>query len=66
MVNIADLASQMHVDKHRFYEWARRDEDPLPLRTINGMTRSSCMRVDEWLDWFERNSRLFKEVESGN
>ena len=63
MVNVGDLASQMHIDKHRFYEWAQRDDDPLPLRTINGMKRSSVMVVDEWLEWFERNSKQFKEVE---
>ena len=63
MVNVGDLASQMHIDKHNFYEWARRDDDPLPLRTMNGMKRSSVMVVDEWLDWFERNSKMFKEVE---
>lgn len=63
MVNVSDLASQMHIDNHNFYEWARREEDPLPLRTINGMKRSSAMVVDEWVDWFKRNSKLFKEVE---
>ena len=63
MVTVADLAKQMHIDKHKFYELARRDDDPLPLRTMDGMRRSSCMRVDEWLAWFERNSKLFREVQ---
>lgn len=63
MVTVSDLAEQMHVKKNRIYEWARREEDPLPLRTMDGMTRSSALVVEEWVAWYKRNSRLFKEVE---
>lgn len=63
MVTVADLAEQMHMDKHNFYEWARRDDDPLPLRTVKGMRKSSCISVADWLSWWERNTDLFKEVQ---
>ena len=36
MVTVSDLAKQMHIDKHALYEWARREEDPMPLRTPAG------------------------------
>ena len=65
MTTVSQLADECHIDNHRFYEWARRDEDPLPLRTINGMKRSSVISVDDWLDWYRRNSKLFKEARCG-
>ena len=65
MVTIADLAAQMHMKRERLYEYAKRDDDPLPLRTLDGMQRTSAVLVSEWSEWFSRNSRLFKEVQSG-
>ena len=62
MVTVGDLAEQMHIDKHRLYELAKREEDPLPLRTLNGAQRSSSMLCEDWAEWFRRNSTLFKEV----
>ena len=62
MTTVSELAEQMHVDTHCFYEWARDEDDPLPLRVINGRKRSSQMVVSDWLEWFERNSKPFKEV----
>lgn len=62
MVTVSDLAKQMHVSKNRFYEWARRDEDPLPLRTAGDGKRTSALVVSDWLAWWERNSELFKEA----
>ena len=62
MVTIADLAEQMHMKTDTLYELARRDDDPLPLRTMNGFKRSSSVVVSEWIAWFERNSSLFKET----
>jgi len=62
MTTVSELAQECHMDKHRFYEWARREVDPLPLRQMDGMSRSSVILVEDWVDWFKRNSRLFKEV----
>ena len=62
MVTVGDLADQMHVKASTLYELARRDDDPLPLRTLKGMKRSSAMLVEEWMEWYVRNTDLFKEV----
>lgn len=62
MVTVSDLAKQMRVDVHRFYEWARREEDPLPLRVAKGGRKSSVLVVSDWIAWWERNSELFKEA----
>lgn len=63
MVTVADLAAQMHVQPYRLYQLAKREDDPLPLRTMRGMKRSSAVVVSEWLDWWERNTTEFKEVQ---
>lgn len=63
MVTVGDLSDQMHIDNSRFYEWAKRESDPLPLRTMNGMKRSSSMLVSEWAEWWRRNSTPFREVD---
>lgn len=65
MVTIPKLAEEMGISKNTLYSLARREHDPLPLRTLDGHKRSSCMVVDEWVEWFERNSTLFKEVRHG-
>lgn len=65
MVTVGDLADQMHVKASTLYEFARREEDPMPLRTLHGFKRSSSMLVSEWGEWFSRNSELFREVEHG-
>lgn len=62
MVTVGDLAGQMHVKASTLYDLARREEDPLPLRTLDGFKRSSAMLYEEWREWFLRNSSLFKEV----
>ena len=65
MVTVGDLADQMHMNKATLYDLARRNDDPLPLRTLDGLKRSSSMLVSDWEEWFIRNSSLFKEVEHG-
>lgn len=64
-ITVSDLAEQMGVKTNTLYALARRDEDPLPLRTLNGFKRSSSMLVSEWEEWFERNTELFREVQHG-
>ena len=61
-ITVGDLAEQMHVKPATLYELARRDVDPLPLRTLHGFRRSSSMLVSEWSEWFIRNSDEFKEA----
>ena len=65
MVTVPDLAEQMHVRQGRLYELARRADDPLPLRTQDGMKRSSAILVSDWKEWWKRNSKVFKEVTHG-
>ncbi len=65
MVTVSQLAEEMGMKKSTLYGLARREHDPLPLRTLKGNKRSSCMSVDSWLEWWERNSDLFKEVPHG-
>jgi len=65
MVTIRQLSEETGLKRSTLYELARREEDPLPLRTLKGHKRTSCMSVRDWLEWFDRNSDLFKEVEHG-
>lgn len=65
MVTVSDLAEQVHMKPHTLYEFARREVDPMPLRTLKGYKRSSAMVVTEFVEWYERNSDLFKEVSHG-
>ena len=65
MTTISRLAEEMEMSPNTLYALARRDDDPLPLRTLKGMKRSSALVVDDWLAWYERNTDLFKEVQHG-
>ena len=65
MVTVSQLAEEMGMKKSTLYELARRENDPLPLRTLHGHKRSSSMLVSSWEEWFVRNSELFKEVPHG-
>lgn len=62
MMTVRQLSEECRMDRNRFYEWARREDDPLPLRTIDGTQRSSVIAVDDWMDWYMRNSKQFKEA----
>lgn len=63
MISACDIAEQMHMSRATVYELARRADDPLPLRTLDGFKRSSAALVSELEAWYLRNSKLFKEVE---
>lgn len=63
MVTVADLAAQMHMKTETLYQFAKREVDPLPLRTLRGFKRSSSMLVSDWSEWYRKNSELFKDVE---
>lgn len=63
MVTVSDLAKQMHMKTSTLYELAKRKEDPLPLRTLDGFMRSSSMLYEDWREWFLRNSKQFGEVD---
>lgn len=60
-VTVPDLARQMGKTVNTLYEWARREEDPLPLRYERGTSRSGCVAVAEFMDWWKRNSVHYQE-----
>ena len=55
-----ELAEQGHKSPDKLYEWAKREEDPLPVRYIEG-ERYGTVLVSEFEDWMKRNGRLFNE-----
>ena len=61
MITVPDLAEQMGKDPGTVYGWAARDEDPLPLRYEKGTRRCGCIAVDEFSEWWRRNSVHYKE-----
>ena len=61
MVTVGDLAEQMGKDNHTIYEWAARDEDPLPLRYEENTRRSGCIDVREFREWWARHSTHYKD-----
>ena len=38
------------------YEWHKREDDPLPLRRMNGKKRGFFAYRDELLEWSKRNA----------
>ena len=60
MTTVPELASQMHKDPAQLYAWAKRDNDPLPLRYVGG-ERYGAVIVREFEEWFIRNSVLMSE-----
>lgn len=61
MVTPADLAAQMGKDVHTVYEWASRENDPLPLRYEAGTRKNGAVMVSEFEDWWCRNSVHYQE-----
>lgn len=57
---VPDLAREGHKSADRLYELARREDDPLPLRYIDG-DRYGVVLVDEFSAWVKRNGKLMNE-----
>ena len=60
MVTVPALAKQMHKSPDQLYAWARREDDPLPVRYVDG-ERYGSIFVPELGSWFERNGKLTNE-----
>lgn len=60
MTTVTELAAQMHKDPAQLYAWAKRDEDPMPLRYVDGERYGSII-VSEFTEWLKRNSELMNE-----
>lgn len=61
MVTVPDLAEQMGKAANTIYEWAAREIDPLPLRYEKGTRQNGCIAVDEFREWWSRNSVHYQE-----
>ena len=61
MVTVADLAAQMGKDTHTLYEWAKRKDDPLPLRYARGERKNGSIDVMAFRDWWSRNSTHYQD-----
>lgn len=60
VITVPDLAGQMHKSTDKLYAWAQREEDPLPLRYVDG-ERYGVILVSEFEWWLKRNGRLMNE-----
>ena len=60
MITVPELAEQMHKSTDQLYAWARRDNDPMPLRYVSG-ERYGSMLVEEFAEWFKRNGVLMAD-----
>lgn len=61
-ITASEIRDQMHVGKERVYEWASREDDPLPLRyAADGPSKSGVAVVSELVEWWHRNSVPYSE-----
>lgn len=60
MTNVPSLAREWHKSKDSLYELAKREEDPLPVRFLEG-DRYGAILVSEFDEWFKRNGALMNE-----
>ena len=50
------VASELEMDVKRVREWAKRMDDPLPVRYIDGNRRQWRVRRKDMDEWLMRNS----------
>ncbi len=56
-----EVAQQLGTNQSTVSEYARRKDDPLPLRYINGKRNGGFVIVSEFVTWVERNTTLYRE-----
>ena len=54
--SVEEIAILFRVSRNSVYEWHKREDDPLPLRRMNGKTRGFFAYRDELLEWSKRNA----------
>lgn len=59
--NVKRLAAETGWDIHTIYGYAGRDEDPLPLRYVEGRKRRGIIKEESFWEWFDRNSVAYAE-----
>lgn len=57
-ITMGPLAEQLGTRKDHLMVYARRAEDPLPLRYLDGKKRYGFVIVPEFVAWLERNSEV--------
>lgn len=63
-ITVPDLAEQTGKSRNTIYGWAKRENDPLPLRFEKGTSKDGFIVVDEFLSWWSRNSVHYNERHS--
>ena len=60
ITTVPELAREWHKSPDRLYELASRQDDPLPVRYLEG-DRYGGLLVSEFEEWLKRNTKLFDE-----
>lgn len=63
ITTVPDLAREWHKSTDTLYRLAAREEDPLPVRYLEG-DRYGGVLVSEFESWLKRNTNLFNEKDS--
>lgn len=61
LITTKDVAQKLGTNHATVLEYARRQEDPLPLRYIKGKSNGGFVVVEEFLEWIKRNTCMFNE-----
>lgn len=61
LMSCKQVAQQLGTNVSKVQEYARRTEDPLPLRYIKGKRNGGFVVVEEFVTWLERNTCPYSE-----
>lgn len=61
LMSKSEVARQLGTNESTVGKYARRADDPLPLRYIKGKRNSGFVVVAEFVAWVERNTTLYRE-----
>jgi hypothetical protein len=56
-----EVAAQLGTNPATVLEYARRKEDPLPLRYIKGKRNGGFVVTADFLEWIDRNTCSYNE-----
>lgn len=56
-----DVAAQLGTNHSTVLEYARRADDPLPLRYIKGKRNGGFVITADFVEWLERNTCAYSE-----
>lgn len=61
LLSTKEVASQLGTNPTTVLMYARRADDPLPLRYIKGKRNGGFVVVAEFVEWVGRNTCLYKD-----